>query len=134
MEEFDKLKELDKECKKISERMTKIYDETRDIINNLDLTNRCFIISKSNNYEVLVKYLNKVPTSLQEDREPYKYTGLEYNVIKITKYGNSDGTVEYNISNTTDYVCSDKLLNEITEEEFNKYFTNACTEISNLLD
>jgi len=134
MEEFDKLKELDKECKKISERMTEIYDETRDIINSLNLTNRCFIINKSGNYEVLVKYLSKVPFTPQKDRETYKYSNLEYNIIKITKYSNSDGTIEYGISNTTDYVCSDKLLNEITEEEFNKYFTNACTEISNLLD
>jgi len=134
MEEFDKLKELDKECKKISERMTEIYDETRDIINSLNLTNRCFIINKSGNYEVLVKYLSKVPFTPQEDRETYKYSNLEYNIIKITKYSNSDGTIEYGISNTTDYVCSDKLLNEITEEEFNKYFTNACTKISNLLD
>ena len=134
MEEFDKLKELDKECKKISERMTEIYDETRDMINSLNLTNRCFIINKSGNYEVLVKYLSKVPFTPQEDRETYKYSNLEYNIIKITKYSNSDGTIEYGISNTTDYVCSDKLLNEITEEEFNKYFTNACTKISNLLD
>lgn len=134
MEEFDKLKELDIECKSLSERMTEIHNETRNIINGIDLNNRCFIIGKGNNYEVWVKYLNRVPCVLQEEEKESRYTGLEYNVIKITKYSNSDGTNEYSISNTTDYICADKLLNEVTEEEFNKYFTNACTEISNLLD
>ena len=134
MEEFDKLKELDIECKNLSTRMTEIYDETRSIIDKLDLTNRCFIVSKSGNYEVWIKYLSKVPCTLQEEEKESRYTGLEYNVIKITKYSNSDGTNEYSIGNTTDYICADKLLNEVTEEEFNKYFTNTCTEISNLLD
>ena len=134
MEEFDKLRALGIECKNLSERMTEIYDETRDIINSLDLTNRCFIINKSGNYEVLVKYLSKVPFTPQEDRETYKYSNLEYNIIKITKYSNSDGTIEYGISNTTDYVCSDKLINEITEEEFTKIFTDVTEKISNFLE
>ena len=70
-----------------------------------------------------------------KDREPESST-LFSTILRVLIFGvnfvyfdkyvtidNSDGTIEYGISNTTDYVCSDKLLNEITEEEFNKYYS-----------
>ena len=114
--------------------MNNINNEMRKLINDIDLSGKCFFVTKTNNYEVLIKLLNRIEHKPIEDCEDIDLPNLEYTAIKVSKYTSSKGIVDYSISNDVEYIYPDKILNEITEEEFVSYFTNVNQEISNLLD
>lgn len=130
---IERIKELDIEYKGLSDKMGNINNEMRKIINNTDLSGKCFFVTKTKNYEILIKLLDRVEFKPIDDCNNVDLPNLEYTTIKITKYTNSKGIIEYSISNGIEYIYPDKILNEITEEEFVSYFTNASQEISNLL-
>lgn len=130
---IEKIKELNVEYKDLSDKMGNINNEMRKIINNTDLSGKCFFVTKTKNYEILIKLLDRVEFKPIDDCNNVDLPNLEYTTIKTTKYTNSKGIIEYNISNGIEYIYPDKILNEITEEEFVSYFTNASQEISNLL-
>ena len=130
---IDKIKELDIEYKAMSDKMGSINNEMRKLVNDTDLSNKCFLVTKTNNYEVLIKLLNRVEHKPIEDCEDIDLANLEYVAIKVSKYTNSRGVIDYSISNDIEYIYPDKIINEITEEEFISYFTNVSQEISNLL-
>ena len=131
---IEKIKELDIEYKVASDKMNNINNEMRKLINDIDLSGKCFFVTKTNNYEVLIKLLNRIEHKPIEDCEDIDLPNLEYTAIKVSKYTSSKGIVDYSISNDVEYIYPDKILNEITEEEFVSYFTNVNQEISNLLD
>ena len=130
---IEKIKELNVEYKDLSDKMGNINNEMRKIINNTDLSGKCFFVTKTKNYEILIKLLDRVEFKPIDDCNNVDLPNLEYTTIKTTKYTNSKGIIEYNISNGIEYIYPDKILNEITEEEFVSYFTNVSQEISNLL-
>jgi hypothetical protein len=129
-----RIKELDIEYKVASDKMNNINNEMRKLINDIDLSGKCFFVTKTNNYEVLIKLLNRIEHKPIEDCEDIDLPNLEYTAIKISKYTSSKGIIDYSISNDVEYIYPDKIINEITEEEFVSYFTNVNKEISNLLD
>ena len=131
---IERIKELDIEYKVASDKMNNINNEMRKLINDIDLSGKCFFVTKTNNYEVLIKLLNRIEHKPIEDCEDIDLPNLEYTAIKVSKYTSSKGIVDYSISNDVEYIYPDKILNEITEEEFVSYFTNVNQEISNLLD
>ena len=133
IKDIDKIKELDIEYKNLSDKMGSINNEMRKLVNDTDLSNRCFLVTKTNNYEVLIKLLNRIEHKPIEDCEDIDLANLEYVAIKVSKYTNSRGVIDYSISNDIEYIYPDKIINEITEEEFISYFTNVSQEISNLL-
>lgn len=133
IKDIDKIKELDIEYKNLSDKMGSINNEMRKLVNDTDLSNRCFLVTKTNNYEVLIKLLNRIEHKPIEDCEDIDLANLEYVAIKVSKYTNSRGVIDYSISNDIEYIYPDKIINEITEEEFVSYFTNVSQEISNLL-
>ena len=131
---IEKIKKLEIEYKEVSDKLKDLTNEMRGIINSIDLSNRYFSIYKTDDYEVLIKLISRATYKSVEEGTPIDFSNLEYNAIKISKYTNENGTFEYKISNEIEYICSDKIINEITEEEFVSYFTNATQEISNILD
>lgn len=131
--DIDKIKELDIEYKTMSDKMRDINNEMRKLVNDTDLSNKCFLVTKIDNYEVLIKLLNRVEHKPIEDCEDIDLPNLEYTAVKVSKYTSSSGVINYSISNDIEYIYPDKILNEITEEEFISYFTNVTQEISNLL-
>ena len=74
---------------------------------------------------LLIKLTNRATHKSVEEGTTIDFPNLEYNAIKVSKYTNENGTFEYKISNEVEYICPDKIVNEITEEEFISYFTNA---------
>lgn len=130
---IDKIKKLDIEYKTMSDKMRDINNEMRKLVNDIDLSNRCFLVTKTNNYEIVIKLLNRVEHKPIEDCEDVDLPNLEYVAVKVTKYISSKGVIDYSISTDIEYIYPDKILNEITEEEFISYFTNVTQEISNLL-
>ena len=131
---IEKIKKLEIEYKEVSDKLNDLTNEMRGIVNSIDLSNRCFSVYKTDNYEVLIKLTSRAKHKSVEEGTPIELPSLEYNAIKISKYTNENGTFEYKISNEIEYISSDKIINEITEEEFISYFTNAVQEISNILD
>lgn len=130
---IDKIKKSDIEYKAISDKMGSINNEMRKLVNDTDLSNKCFLVTKTDNYEVLIKLLNRVEHKPIEDCEDIDLPNLEYVAVKVCKYISSKGVIDYIISTDIEYIYPDKILNEITEEEFISYFTNVTQEISNLL-
>ena len=131
---IEKIKELEIEYKDTSDKLNAITNKMRSIVNSMDLSNRCFSVYKTDNYEVLIKLTNRVKHESVEEGTTIDFPNLEYSAIKVSKYINENGTFEYKISNEVEYIYPDKIINEITEEEFVSYFTNAIQEISNILD
>lgn len=131
---IEKIKELEIEYKAVSDKLDSLTNEMRGIVNSMDLSNRCFSVYKTDNYEVLIKLTNRVKHESVEEGTTIDFPNLEYSAIKVSKYINENGTFEYKISNEVEYIYPDKIINEITEEEFVSYFTNAIQEISNILD
>lgn len=130
---IDKIKVLDIEYKAMSDKMGSINNEMRKLVNDTDLSNKCFLVTKTDNYEVVIKLLNRVEHKPIEDCEDIDLANLEYVAVKVTKYISSKGVIDYSISTDIEYIYPDKIINEITEEEFISYFTNVSQEISNLL-
>ena len=131
---IERIKKLEIEYKEVSDKLNDLTNEMRGIVNSIDLSNRCFSVYKTDNYEVLIKLTNRATHKSVEEGTTIDFPNLEYNAIKVSKYTNENGTFEYRISNEVEYICPDKIVNEITEEEFISYFTNAVQEISNIID
>lgn len=131
---IERIKELEIEYKDTSDKLNDLTNEMRGIVNAIDLSNRCFSVYKTDNYEVLIKLTSRAKHESVEEGTTVDFPNLEYNSIKVSKYTNENGTFEYKISNEVEYIYPDKIVNAITEEEFISYFTNAIKEISNILD
>ena len=64
---IEKIKELDIEYKEVSDKLNDLTNEMRGVVNSTDLSNRCFSVYKTNNYEVLIKLTNRATHKLVEE-------------------------------------------------------------------
>ena len=115
---IEKIKELDIEYKEVSDKLNDLTNEMRVVVNSTDLSNRCFSVYKTDNYEVLIKLTSRAKHKSVEEGTTIDFPNLEYNAIKISKYTNKNGTFEYKISNEiemTDFIET-KLLEKVSRK------------------